>query len=158
MDAHARIVAVERSADVVALARRELGLDALGLELVIDDALAVLRSDPATYDLVIEDIFVDHDGAAAKPSWLPAPGLALAAARLRAGGVLVSNNIAEADASAEVLRELFEHVVCLEVSDSDNRVLLASHAPLDVDTLRQAIAGNDLLRRGAAGSSHMSKL
>lgn len=139
----ARIVAVEASLRVVEVARREFELDALDIDVRIGDGEAFLRDDREDYELIIEDIFVDRGGAAHKPVWLPSPGLEHAAARLAAGGVLVSNNLAEAEASAEELRRCLAHVLCVEVRDSDNRVYFASHTPLSA--LPAAVESHALL-------------
>lgn len=140
----ARIVGIERSPEVLAAARRWLDLDALGVKVVVDDAQAWLARSRRRFDIVIEDVFVGRGRAVRKPDWLPAPGLALAARRLRPGGVLVSNTLDESPDVARVLRRLFPSVLATGIEDFDNRVLVASRRPLSGRALRAAVRAEPL--------------
>jgi spermidine synthase len=141
----AEIVGVELDEDVVKAARDHFALDALDLELVVDDALAFLRRDRRKYDAVLEDIFIGYGDDVHKPDWIPEPGLELAARRLRGGGLLVSNTIDETPRVRRWLRGHFGGGVELEVEDYDNRVLACGPEGLSGRALRAAIAGSPVL-------------
>lgn len=141
----ALIVGVELDADVVRAARRHFALDALGLELIVDDALAVLRRERRRFDAVLEDVFVGHGDDVHKPDWIPHPGLDLAARRVRDRGLLVSNTLDETAVVARGLSAHFPRLLCVGVHDYDNRVLVAGPTSLDARALRAAISGEPLL-------------
>ena len=87
------IVGVEHNAEVLAVARRDFGLDALaGLEIVEADAFAWVEehvaSEPASYDLICLDLF---DGARLAPGTLARPFLRQVAILLRRGGMVSVN-------------------------------------------------------------------
>jgi len=91
--AGAAIVGVERNTEVLALARREFGLDALvGLEVVEADAFAWVEeyasSEPASFDLICLDLF---EGGRLAPGTLARPFLRQVATLLEADGVLTVN-------------------------------------------------------------------
>ncbi len=136
---HAHVVGVDFDRDVIEAARRHFDLDALAIEVVCDDARAVLTRERRRFDLVIEDVFVGRGRNVRKPDWLPTPYLALAAKRVAAGGVLVSNSIDEAGAVRGVMRSLYPHSLVLRVRDYDNRIYAGSQRALDARTLRAAI-------------------
>ena len=140
----ARVVGIERSPEVLAAARRWLDLDALGVKVVVGDARAWLARSRRRFDVVIEDVFVGCGRGVRKPDWLPVPGLALAARRLRPGGLLVSNTLDESPAAARVLRRLFPSVLGIEIEDFDNRVLVASRRALSGRVLRAAVRAEPL--------------
>ena len=121
----ARIVGVEKSREVVRAARRHLGMDALGVEVVVADALAYLEKARGRFDCVIEDVFVGRGRRVHKPDWLPEPGLRLAARRVAPGGLLTSNQLDEFPESAATLGELFPSRVAIAIDDWDNRILVA---------------------------------
>jgi spermidine synthase len=141
----ARLVGVEIDPEVVEAARRFFDLDVLRLEVVVDDARGFLRRDRARYDLVIDDVFVGRDRRARKPAWLPLPGLADAAARLRPGGLLVTNTLDEAPAVARVMRSLFPSGLRLEIADYDNKILVGGRRRLSARALRAAIRDDPVL-------------
>lgn len=161
----ARIVGVELDRDVVAAARRHFDLDALGIEIVCDDARSVLARERRRFDLVIEDVFVGRGRAVHKPEWLPTPFLALAARRVAPDGVLVSNSIDEAPAVSRAMRALRPHVLELRVDGYDNRIFAGSARPLDARALRAAIAAEGTLAstldrlalRGVASASRVPR-
>jgi len=146
----ALIVGVELDAEVVRLARRWFDLDALGIEVVIDDARDYLARERRRFDAVLEDVFVGHGDDVHKPDWIPHPGHDLAAARVRPGGLLVSNTIDEAPEVARALRPLFPSLVRIEVEDYDNRILAAGPASLTATGLRRAVAQDETLSESLA--------
>jgi SAM-dependent methyltransferase len=154
----AHVVGVELDAGVLEAARRWLDLDALGLEVVQADAERFLARERRRFDLVLEDVFVGRGRAARKPSWLPEPGLALAARRLSPGGVLASNVLDEYRGVARVVRRLFRERVAISVQDFDNRILVGrnpdaterSRTPLCARELRRHVHAEPLLAEAAA--------
>lgn len=87
------MVGIEHSADVLAMARRDFGLDALvGLKVVEADAFAWVEehatSEPGSYDLICLDLF---DGGRLTPGTLARPFLRQIATLLRREGTLTVN-------------------------------------------------------------------
>ncbi|HEY1389950.1 MAG TPA: methyltransferase domain-containing protein [Ktedonobacterales bacterium] len=87
------IVGVERDAEVLVVARRDFGLDALvGLEAVEADAFDWVEehasSEPASFDLICLDLF---EGGRLAPGTLARPFLRQVATLLEADGVLTIN-------------------------------------------------------------------
>ena len=136
----ARIVGVEFDAEVVRVARRFFDLDALEIEVVIDDAREVLNRERRSFDVVIDDVFVGYGDDVHKPDWLPSPGHELAARRVRPGGLLVSNALDEAQFVWASMCRLYSSVVRIDIDDYDNRVFAGSRSRLAARQLRQAVA------------------
>jgi spermidine synthase len=152
------IVGVDQSPEVIQVARRELGLAELEVDVVIDDAFAYLRRTRRRFDLVIEDIFLDDTGnALRKPGWLPAPALDVAIRRLSDGGVLVCNTIDDTDGYAAVLKDVFPYLVQIQAHDCHNRVLAGSHHRLRARDLVRRLARHRVMR-GAARSLRCTQL
>jgi len=141
----AEITGVEIDAQVVRLARQHFDLDDLGIRVVVDDACEVLRSGRGRFDAILEDVFVGTGDDAEKPAGFPVPGLSQAVRRLRPGGVLVSNALDDAPATARTLSALLAHVVRIGIAGYDNRVFVASRLPLTARGLRAAVAAEPLL-------------
>jgi len=134
-----RIVGVEIDPGVVAAARAHLGLDALGVEVVMADALSALRAERRRFDLVIEDVFVGATRDVRKPAGFPEPVLSLARRRLARGGLVVCNTIHEGPEVAAAMRAHDGDLLTVHVRGYWNRILVAG--------LRIGAAG---LRRAAA--------
>lgn len=121
-----RFTAVEIDPAVVEIAQRWFGFagDA-AIEFVIDDARAFVAADEREHDLVVVDVFVD-DGV---PEGVHGPDFARSAgARVRAGGTLVFNTLAdtterihESETIERALRSALGRVERLELLT--NRVL-----------------------------------
>jgi len=141
----AEIVGVELDPEVIAQARKHFDLDALGLEILSEDALEVLHREKRRFDYIVEDVFIGRGDAVHKPGWLPLPGLHLAAARLARGGLLVSNALDEAPSVAAELGGRFPGLLRIEVEDYDNRVFVAGPRGLDARALRGAVASDAVL-------------
>ena len=139
------IVGVEFDAEVVRVARRELGLDELAIEIVIDDARAYLQRETRRFDIVMEDVFIGSGDDVRKPDWLPTPGHQLAAKRVARGGLLVSNALDEASEVSRVLRSLFPGQLGIAIDEFDNRVFAAGPASLTARALRSEVARCDVL-------------
>ena len=141
----ARIVGVEIDAEVVRAARRWFDLDAIDVEVVLRDAHDYLRRCRRRFDAVIEDVFVGRGRAVRKPPWLPSPGLALAASRVRRGGVLVSNALDEAGGVARELCRLYPATLRIDIAGYDNRIFVGRAGPLSGRALRAAVAADPAL-------------
>ncbi|MDJ0867984.1 MAG: fused MFS/spermidine synthase [Myxococcota bacterium] len=142
----ARIVGIELDADVLRAARRWFALDALDVEVHQEDALAWLRRTRTRFDLVIDDVFLGSAESVHKPAWMLEVGLPLAARRLAAGGVLVSNALDEAAAVGRALAGLLPQRLELRIDGFDNRVFAASTRPLSARALRSALAAEPAMR------------
>ena len=141
----AKIVGVEIDPSVVRLARRWFDLDALGIEVVVDDARAYLESCRRRFDAVLEDVFIGTGREAVKPEWLPQPGLAWASRCLARRGILASNALDEAPAVVAAMGRLFSNVVRIEVDDYDNRIFVGWSRALTGRELRRAVAATPVL-------------
>jgi SAM-dependent methyltransferase len=130
---------------VLRVARRELGLDALGVEVVEADARDYLARLRQRFDLIVEDVFVGRGRAVHKPDWLAGPALGQLAQRLAPGGLLVSNALDEAPASASEFARIFPVTLCLSVADFDNRVLVGGPTRISALALRGLLAREPLL-------------
>jgi SAM-dependent methyltransferase len=142
-DAHIR--GVELDAEVVQAARDHFELDAIGLEVVIGDALAFLEEDRGTYDLILEDVFVGVGRSVHKPLWLPRPAHELALERLARGGLLVSNTLDEAREVGDSMKDLFPGVLRIQVADYENQVIVGGPGSLSGASLRAALARDPVL-------------
>jgi spermidine synthase len=109
-----RIVGIEHSAEVLAVARRDFGLDTLsGLEMVEADAFEWVEenaaSEPASYDLICLDLY---DGGRLAPGTLARPFLRQVATLLRPEG-MVSVNLMSTKRLPEQLHRI-EHVFTIQ--------------------------------------------
>ena len=141
----ARITGVEIDPVVVRAARRWFDLDGLDVEVVQGDARLYLERTRRSFDVILEDVFVGNRQNVRKPDWLPNPGFALAASRLRPGGILVSNAIDEAASVAREMRRLFVSTLQIDIEDYENRVLVGAGFPLSGRNLRAALMRNPTL-------------
>jgi spermidine synthase len=141
----ARIVGVERDPRVIEVARHHFQLDALSLEVVLGDARRYLEKGSERFDAILEDVFVGSGRRVRKPEWLPEPGLPLAARRLFAGGLLVTNSLDERALALRVLRKHVGPAISIEVAGYDNRILAAGPTGLSAKGLRAEVAAHPLL-------------
>jgi spermidine synthase len=141
----ARITGVELDPEVVRAARRWFDLDELGVEVVRGDAQRYLERTRKRFDVIFEDIFIGSRRTIRKPDWLPSPGLALAARRLRAGGILASNALDEAAAVTREMRGLFGSTLRIDIDDYDNRIVVGAGFPLSGRDLRSALRQSPVL-------------
>ncbi|CAK0810142.1 unnamed protein product [Prorocentrum cordatum] len=136
----ALIVGVELDTQVVEVASAGFGLDSLGLEVVVADALEVLHAERRSFDLIIEDVFMSVGVDIEKPGWLPMPGHELAQTRPVPGGLLVSNTINEGEQVRRSLRKQFSGLVQISVQDYENRIFVAGPGTLSGKRLRREVA------------------
>lgn len=141
LDPGAEIVGVELDREVVRLSRRHFGLDRLGIELVVGDALEFLRRDRRYFDLIVEDLFVGQSRSVRKPGWLLGEGYRLIRKRLRRGGYVVSNTIHEMPEIVRAMRPFRGRIVSLDVRGHWNRVTVCGRDLPPPRALRMALAG-----------------
>jgi len=141
LDPTAGIVGVELDPEVVRLARRHFGLDRLGIELVVGDALEFLRHDRRRFDLIVEDLFIGPSRSVRKPGWLLGEGYRLIRRRLRPGGYVVSNTIHEMPGIVRAMRPFGNRIVSLDVRGHWNRVTVCGRDLPLPRALRRALAG-----------------
>ncbi len=141
----ARITGVEIDPDVVKLARRWFDLDALGVKTVVADARGFIARTRARYDAVLEDCFIGAEHELRKPEGIPEPAFSRVAARLRPGGVIVSNALDEAPAVASSLSRHMPSVVRIGIEGYENRVFVAGPRSLEARRLRAAVRQNPIL-------------
>ena len=91
----AAITGVDIDAGVVDLARRYMGLDELGIDVVLADADRFLAETEMRFDAIVEDLFLSGPGDVARPQIPVGERLALITARLAPGGIVVTNLITE---------------------------------------------------------------
>jgi spermidine synthase len=142
----ARIVGVERSAEVIRAARRWFDLDSLDLEVVHEDARRYLGRSRRHFDVVIEDVFIGSEHTVRKPHWLLDTGLAAAARRLRRGGLLVVNSLDETGAVVRAMRQRFPALLRIELDEYDNRIVVGGPRGLTGRALRSAVAAHPTFR------------
>jgi spermidine synthase len=149
----ARIVGVEIDAEVVAAARRWFDLDALGVEVVVDDAARYLARTRRRFDAVLEDVFVGDTRRLRKPPGFPLPALDHVRRALRPEGVVVCNTLDETKAVRAALTERFARLVRVEIDGYDNQILLASDGPVSAAALRDALGADPVLGPSLAALS-----
>lgn len=142
----ARVVGVEIDGEVLAAARRHLGLDALGIETVHADARVYLERARGAWDLVVDDVFTVEGRRVFKPAWSLEPSLA-AARVLAPGGALSVNTIHETPAAVRAIRSVPGGVVTIGVGGYWNRILAAGEPVRDARAVRAAVAAEPLLAR-----------
>jgi precorrin-6B methylase 2 len=113
-----QMVGVERSAEVLTLARERFGLDALGnLEIVTGDALVVIDAIAGPFDYISLDLYV---GGAIATGALNAPFLRTLAARLAPDGSLYANLVVTRQLERQIhrLERVFRIMERIAVKDN----------------------------------------
>ncbi len=85
------VTAVEIDPEMVALARRHMDLDALGMELVVGDAYAWLRANRQAFDVVFDDVYGVTSTDVARPLASPESLLPDLARSLQPAGIFAAN-------------------------------------------------------------------
>lgn len=139
----ARLTGIELSAAILALARRRLGLDDLGAEVVQADGVRWLARSRRRFDLIIDDMFGSAPEGLVRPVADEEAHLARLASRLAPGGIAVTNTTTDDDppglepALRRAYRAVFPSRACLVPRLGLNRVLVGSHVPLRRQELRR---------------------
>lgn len=147
LDPTAELVGVELDRDVLRLARRHFGLDALGVEVVVDDVFRYLRGERRRFDLIVEDVFVGSLRSVHKPTGLLGVAYPLMARRLRPGGLVVSNTIHESPAVVRAMRPFGHRVVSFDVRRHWNRVVVGGRDLPTARAIRSRFSGVKPLAR-----------
>lgn len=137
----ATIIGVELSSEVISAARDAMDLDALALEVHIEDAASFVNR-PGEYDLIVEDCFVGGDDGLAKAPWVLDGGLDRLRERLAPGGVLACDTIQESPEAKRALDARFRSLVRVELLECVNHVYVATDRPLDARELRRRVAAH----------------
>ena len=151
---HSRQVVVELDAALADLARGRFGLPQ-GVELIVGDARAWLQTTttperPTGYDAIVIDVFA---GGRIPPAFTSRECFAQAASLLNPTGLLVLNSVAGPDLQftrreLATMQSVFSHVAMIVQGSAlkglrfGNATLIGSHAPLSVDAIRTALAGD----------------
>jgi spermidine synthase len=141
----ATIVGVEKDREVLAVARRDLAIDELGVELVVDDAVAFLRYERRTFDAIVEDVIIGSVRSVRRPAHL-LEHYQLLAHRVARGGVLVANTIHDTPTVARLLARHPGTLVSLGVKDYYNHVLALGPAGLRATELRRTLRASPILK------------
>lgn len=145
-----RIVGVERDQEVLAVARRDFGLDAIDAELVVDDALSFLKREHRLFDAVVEDLFGGSRSPLHKPDWL-LDHYPLLRQRVAPGGVLITNTIHENRELARILKASPGTVLRMAVRHHYNHVLAVGPPGLQAPALRRTIRAHKILSPSLSG-------
>lgn len=147
----ASIIGVEMDQAVVDMANSQMGLDSLGVEVVVGDAFDFLKQADTLFDLIIDDVNVGYS----KPNWIPEPAYELVAKCLNTDGVLVSNNFYDTtyDKVHDYLRANFDGMVQINFDGLSNSVLVASSEGLTAQNLRSAVRDSPVLAESSSGMS-----
>jgi spermidine synthase len=86
-----RFTAVEIDPGIVELARREMALDELGIELVIGDAYEWLRRNRRKFDVVVDDVYLAGKEDVFRPLAWEEKHLTMLRRAVAAGGLLTAN-------------------------------------------------------------------
>ncbi len=85
------ITAVEIDADMISLAREYMGLDAIGANVITDDAYAWLRRNRRKYDVIFDDVYGVNAHDVIRPGLYTPDLLAALRRSLAAKGVFAAN-------------------------------------------------------------------
>lgn len=124
LDPEAELVGVERDRSVLRLAQHHFGMDSLGVEVIVEDALRYLSQERRRFDLIVEDLFVGTPRSVRKPDWLLEEGYRLIRKRLRPDGLVSSNTIHETAAVVRAMRPIGARILSLSVRDHWNCILV----------------------------------
>jgi spermidine synthase len=140
----AEMVGVERDPEVLRLARRDFGIDALGVEIVEGDVLDYLEREPRRFDAVVEDVL---EGSVRRPHRTRTllERYHLVHRRVARGGVLVVNSLHETPALTRLLRRSPQTLVRLDVKDHYNSILALGPRTLRSRELRARLRAHPLL-------------
>lgn len=140
LDPDARIVGVELDRDVVRLARRHFGLDALEVEVVVDDVFRYLRTARERFDLIVEDVFVGGLRSVHKPAGLLDEGYERIGSHLAPHGLAVSNTIHESPAVVRAMKRIGLTTVSLDVRGHWNRIVVGGRGLPGARAIRGRLA------------------
>jgi len=138
-----RLTAVDIDAEIVELARAHMELDAIGAEVVIEDAYVWLGRNRRKFDVVIDDIYLAGRDDVYRPQGAGEDALGLLRAAMAEGGIFAMNLVTgeghrqvQSAARAILCRE-FGMVRSLRTHEAQNEVLVAGDAVATGRVLRR---------------------
>jgi spermidine synthase len=146
----ATIVGVDRDGEVLGVARRELGIDELGVELIVDDAVAYLERERRTFDVVVEDVIVGSVRHVRRPRHL-LERYELVRRRVAPGGVLVTNTIHDTAAVARLMAKRPGTLVSIGIKEHYNHVLAVGPTTLRASAFRHILRTHPILSASLPG-------
>ena len=126
-----RLTAVDIDAEIVELARAHMDLDAIGAEVVIDDAYAWLGRNRRKFDVVIDDIYLAGRDDVYRPQGAGEKALGLLRGAMAEGGIFAMNLVIGVghrrvqSAARAMLCGEFGMVRSLRTREAQNEVLVA---------------------------------
>ena len=127
-----RFTALDIDGEMVRLARRHMALDATGVEVIVGDAYAWLRTNHRTFDVVMDDIYLAGRTDVFRAKTMNRPMLADLRRAIAPGGVLAVNLVTGPGHRT--------------MQSATRRILLASFA--EVRTVKSPAAMNEVLVAG----------
>ena len=144
-----RLTAIDIDEEIIALARRHMNLDALGIEIIIDDAYTWLARNRRRFDVVIDDIYLAGKTDVFRPqAWDPRV-LAHLRGAMQPDGLLAVNLVTGAGHRAmqshtrRILREAFPVVRAVKSAEAMNEVLVAGREVATAVRLREYTSAFD---------------
>ncbi len=126
-----RLTAIDIDAEIIALARRHMELDSLGIEIITADAYAWLEKNHRTFDAVIDDIYLAGQTDVFRPRASNPAVLGHLRRAVAPGGVLAVNLVTGhghrtmQSLTRRILRENFHVVRSITSPEAMNEVLVA---------------------------------
>ncbi len=147
------ITGIELNPVHIAIARRFFGVRSAQVDLVCENAITWLTMyDGEPFDLIIDDLFGEHDGIPCRAVAADADWLGLLATHLTADGVLVTNFAGRREVRAcawqgsRGLRRRFPAAISLATPSCENRVVAFLPRLLGPEVLRAAQVADARLR------------
>jgi spermidine synthase len=129
-----RLTAIDIDAEIIALARKHMDLDALGIEIITADAYAWLAKNRRTFDAVIDDIYLAGKTDVFRPQAWDGGFLQHLRRAVAPGGVLAVNLVTGhghrtmQSLTRRILRENFPVVRTIKSPEAMNEVLVAGES------------------------------
>jgi spermidine synthase len=129
-----RLTAIDIDAEIIALARKHMDLDSLGIEIITADAYPWLAKNRRTFDAVIDDIYLAGKTDVFRPKAWDSGLLENLRRAVAPGGVLAVNLVtgpghrSMQSLTRRILRENFPVVRSIQSPEAMNEVLVAGKA------------------------------
>ena len=155
-----RFTALDIDSEMVRLARRHMALEATGVEVIVGDAYAWLRTNHRTFDVVIDDIYLAGRTDVFRAKTMNRPLLADLRRAIAPGGVLAVNLVTGPghrtmqSATRRILLASFAEVRTVKSPAAMNEVLVAGQIVAPASRLRRCTT----LFAEAADRAHWGKI